>query len=69
MPITAGVLDIIYGALGIITGYFYILVDKGPLTGGDLTRRFIFIGVLFILFGILAIAGGGFAMKKRSKPN
>ena len=65
MPITAGILVIFYGTLGIGAGYWYILADKGPLAGGDLVRRSIIIGVLFMILGILAIAGGGFALKKR----
>ena len=64
MPITAGILSIIAGAIGFIAGTAVVSVGK---TVGTLTGLFGLgaIGAPLIAIGIVAIIGGIFAIRRR----
>ena len=61
LPITAGIVDIVYGVGGTTYGIFYCLYGEG-----DWQDKLVFIGGWLILFGIIAIIGGGFTLARRN---
>ena len=61
MPITAGVLDILNGILGIIIGLFFWMF-VGLLFWGTFYEIG---GLLLIVIGVLAIVGGVYAFKRK----
>ncbi len=77
MPMVAGILDIIAGALAVIGGLAFLIIGgfsyaifSGVAVSNDeftflLSVIFIVIAILSIIIGILAITGGAFALRKR----
>ena len=62
-PTTAGILNIVAGAIGLISGIVVVVVGEalGPLIGFGLGA----IGAPLIVFGIIAIVGGVVALRRR----
>lgn len=64
MPITAGILSIIAGAID-------FLIGTGALYRAEFVHRFMFhwglvgVGIIALILGIVAIVGGVFALKRR----
>ena len=77
MPMVAGILDIIAGALTVIGGFIYLIIGGSSYAiFSDIASTneeyilifsaiFIAIAILLIIIGILAIVGGVFALRKR----
>jgi hypothetical protein len=61
MPITAGILDILNGIFGIITGYVLFIIE-GWLGWGPLYKIG---GPVMFFIGVLAIVGGIFTFKRK----
>jgi hypothetical protein len=71
-PTAAGILSIIAGAGGIIMGIVYAVLGDiigdiiGTISGMEwLAELVVFFGVPFIIFGIIAIVGGIYALRRR----
>ena len=62
MPITAGVLDILYGLGEVVAGSFAVTASQFITSGID-WRRIIF--ALLIAVGVLVIVGGVYALKRK----
>jgi len=65
MPVTAGILDVICGASGILMGIFFLEVGAGAVSGGVLDPRATIIGGLTIPSAAFALAGSVFAFKRK----
>ena len=72
MPITAGILDIIYGVYSIIIGYYAFLLRPGFQLAvvelyGHLNWYFTWLASLILVFiaGVLLIVGGVFAFQRK----
>ena len=64
LPMTAGILSIVAGALGLISGITTVAVAAARAT--DILFGFGLAGYPSIVFGIIAIVGGIFALQRRS---
>ena len=73
-PTVAGIIDIISGAIGIMSGlvlgligslweYFVVAGFKGILMGPMI---FWIVGSIFIIFGILAVVGGVYTLRRNA---
>ena len=65
MPITAGVLDILNGAFGIILGLLFLALGSATGFYGTIHEFYEVWGPLHIILGALAIAGGIIAFKRK----
>jgi len=66
MPVTAGILDVICGISGILSGYVFLAIGAGFASGSVSDPLATCIGVLTIIAAVLAIIGSYFTfMRKR----
>ena len=65
MPVTAGILDIIYGAFGVIFGYFMVAIGGRSFVATGINLNGIVWGSLVFISGVLIIIGGFFVLFKK----